>query len=110
MDECEALCTRLGIMVDGQFKCLGNIQHLKCKFGSGYILTLKLKTVAEEEQAEHMVKVNLILEKIVEMFGRCRLQTKQTVIIKYILGLLIYYLGFKIYLYLHFREWFSTKY
>ena len=31
MEECEALCTRLAIMVNGSFKCLGNIQHLKNK-------------------------------------------------------------------------------
>ena len=31
MEECEALCTRLAIMVNGQFKCLGGIQHLKTK-------------------------------------------------------------------------------
>uniref|UniRef100_A0A8C4NY40 ATP-binding cassette, sub-family A (ABC1), member 4a n=1 Tax=Dicentrarchus labrax TaxID=13489 RepID=A0A8C4NY40_DICLA len=29
--ECEALCTRLAIMVNGSFKCLGTIQHLKYK-------------------------------------------------------------------------------
>lgn len=29
MEECEALCTRLAIMVNGQFKCLGSCQHLK---------------------------------------------------------------------------------
>ena len=33
MEECEALCTRLAIMVNGQFKCLGSTQHLKHKFG-----------------------------------------------------------------------------
>jgi ABC-type multidrug transport system ATPase subunit len=32
MEECEALCTRLAIMVNGQFKCLGSIQHLKNKY------------------------------------------------------------------------------
>lgn len=32
MEECEALCTRIAIMVNGQFKCLGSIQHLKNKF------------------------------------------------------------------------------
>lgn len=31
MEECEALCTRLAIMVNGSFKCLGTIQHLKYK-------------------------------------------------------------------------------
>lgn len=47
MEECEALCTRLAIMVNGQFKCLGSPQHLKSKFGSGY--TLLAKTHSEEE-------------------------------------------------------------
>lgn len=31
MEECEALCTRLAIMVKGTFQCLGTIQHLKYK-------------------------------------------------------------------------------
>jgi ATP-binding cassette subfamily A (ABC1) protein 2 len=43
MEECERLCTRLAIMVDGSFKCLGSGQHLKSKFGDGYTLTVKLK-------------------------------------------------------------------
>ncbi|XP_061455423.1 phospholipid-transporting ATPase ABCA3 [Rhineura floridana] len=47
MEECEALCTRLAIMVNGQFKCLGSPQHLKSKFGSGY--TLLAKTHSDEE-------------------------------------------------------------
>lgn len=41
MEECEALCTRLAIMVNGQLKCLGSPQHLKSKFGSGYTLLAK---------------------------------------------------------------------
>ena len=41
MEECEALCSRLGIMVNGQFKCLGSIQHLKTRFGSGYSLVVR---------------------------------------------------------------------
>ena len=31
MEECEALCTRLAIMVNGSFRCLGSVQHLKNK-------------------------------------------------------------------------------
>merc|ERR1711972_1268271 len=45
MEECEALCTRLGIMVNGQFKALGNLQHLKNKFGRGYTLELQLNSI-----------------------------------------------------------------
>lgn len=35
MEECEALCTRLAVMVNGEFKCLGSTQHLKNKFSKG---------------------------------------------------------------------------
>jgi len=42
MEECEALCTRLAVMVNGQFKCLGSAQHLKNKFGEGYTLIAKV--------------------------------------------------------------------
>ena len=45
MDECEALCTRLAIMVNGEFKCLGSRQHLKTKFGEGYTLIVKIGEV-----------------------------------------------------------------
>ena len=43
MEECEALCTRIAIMVNGQFKCLGSSQHLKNKFGQGYTLIAKVR-------------------------------------------------------------------
>ncbi|KAK6165163.1 hypothetical protein SNE40_023607 [Patella caerulea] len=42
MEECEALCTRLAIMVNGEFKCLGSTQHLKTKFGEGYTVLAKV--------------------------------------------------------------------
>ncbi|XP_042367934.1 phospholipid-transporting ATPase ABCA1-like [Plectropomus leopardus] len=42
MEECEALCTRMAIMVNGRFKCLGSIQHLKSRFGDGYTVIVKV--------------------------------------------------------------------
>ncbi|KAF4110511.1 hypothetical protein G5714_007542 [Onychostoma macrolepis] len=42
MEECEALCTRMSIMVNGQFKCLGSIQHLKSRFGEGYTVIIRV--------------------------------------------------------------------
>ncbi|KAM8961307.1 phospholipid-transporting ATPase ABCA3 isoform 2-T2 [Pelodytes ibericus] len=48
MEECEALCTRLAIMVNGQLKCLGSPQHLKGKFGSGYTLLAKTSRGGED--------------------------------------------------------------
>ncbi|KAH8345395.1 hypothetical protein KR084_010845 [Drosophila pseudotakahashii] len=43
MEECEALCTRLAIMVNGEFKCIGSTQHLKNKFSKGLILKIKVR-------------------------------------------------------------------
>uniref|UniRef100_A0A8C4IP07 ATP-binding cassette, sub-family A (ABC1), member 7 n=1 Tax=Dicentrarchus labrax TaxID=13489 RepID=A0A8C4IP07_DICLA len=42
MEECEALCTRMAIMVNGRFQCLGSVQHLKNRFGDGYTIVLRL--------------------------------------------------------------------
>uniref|UniRef100_H2Z850 ABC transporter domain-containing protein n=1 Tax=Ciona savignyi TaxID=51511 RepID=H2Z850_CIOSA len=43
MEECEALCTRLAIMVNGKLRCMGGPQHLKSKFGEGYVIEVKVK-------------------------------------------------------------------
>ncbi|KAK3588921.1 hypothetical protein CHS0354_023682 [Potamilus streckersoni] len=40
MDECDILCGKLAIMVNGQLKCLGSPQRLKYKFGEGYTVKL----------------------------------------------------------------------
>ncbi|XP_032295539.1 phospholipid-transporting ATPase ABCA3 isoform X3 [Drosophila virilis] len=43
MEECEALCTRLAVMVNGELKCIGSTQHLKNKFSKGRVLKLKVR-------------------------------------------------------------------
>ncbi|XP_071342125.1 phospholipid-transporting ATPase ABCA1 isoform X2 [Trachinotus anak] len=45
MEECEALCTRMAIMVNGRFQCLGSVQHLKNRFGDGYTIILRLSDI-----------------------------------------------------------------
>merc|ERR1711907_788927 len=42
MEECEALCTRIGIMTAGRLQCLGGQQHLKGKYGGGYTLEMRV--------------------------------------------------------------------
>lgn len=41
MEEVEALCTRVGVMVSGRMKCLGSAQHLKSRFGMGYQIEIR---------------------------------------------------------------------
>lgn len=52
MEECEALCTRLAIMVNGEFKCLGSRQHLKNKFSKGYLLVVQMSNRNTESSDE----------------------------------------------------------
>ncbi|XP_047311317.1 ABC transporter A family member 1 [Impatiens glandulifera] len=41
MNEAQALCTRIGIMVGGRLRCIGSPQHLKSRFGNHFELELK---------------------------------------------------------------------
>lgn len=52
MEECEALCSRLAIMVDGSFRCIGETSTLKNKFGGGYSIQLKVAASSAEETAK----------------------------------------------------------
>lgn len=56
MDECEALCTKLAIMVNGEFKCIGSVQHLKSKFSKGIWLVLRIRTSMESEINSSMLE------------------------------------------------------
>ncbi|MXQ90013.1 hypothetical protein E5288_WYG013954 [Bos mutus] len=53
MEECDALCTKLAIMVKGKFVCLGSPQHLKNKFGNVYILKVKINIDENKDKLEH---------------------------------------------------------
>ncbi|GFW78833.1 ATP-binding cassette sub-family A member 17 [Trichonephila clavipes] len=50
MEESEALCNRLAIMVNGRFRCLGSIQQLKSKYGQGYTVIIKMKREHQDSQ------------------------------------------------------------
>uniref|UniRef100_A0A8C3PX36 ABC transporter domain-containing protein n=1 Tax=Chrysolophus pictus TaxID=9089 RepID=A0A8C3PX36_CHRPC len=43
MEEAEAVCDRVAMLVAGQLQCIGSIQYLKNKFGKGYVLEIKVK-------------------------------------------------------------------
>uniref|UniRef100_A0A8C6T834 ATP-binding cassette, sub-family A (ABC1), member 12 n=1 Tax=Neogobius melanostomus TaxID=47308 RepID=A0A8C6T834_9GOBI len=51
MEECEALCGRLAIMVKGQFRCLGSLQHIKNRFGSGFTVKMYMAKASSDADA-----------------------------------------------------------
>ncbi|KAM8777566.1 LOW QUALITY PROTEIN: phospholipid-transporting ATPase ABCA3-like [Rhynchonycteris naso] len=54
LEECDAFCTRLAIMVKGKLVCLGSPQHLKSKFGNIYILKIKVKTATDKHKLDDL--------------------------------------------------------
>ena len=50
MEEAQGLCKRIAIQVDGAFKCIGPITHIKKKYGKGYELEIKINDQIIDEQ------------------------------------------------------------
>ncbi|EWS72165.1 ABC transporter family protein (macronuclear) [Tetrahymena thermophila SB210] len=65
MEEAEALGTKVGIVIGGNFKCMGSIQHLKNKFGKGYEISIKTNTpnMVQLQQLAKGISLNTIIEK-----------------------------------------------
>lgn len=61
MEECEALCTRIGIMVGGVMRCLGSAQKLRTKYGSGYQLEIGMNIPSSETIAAMANEIATIL-------------------------------------------------
>ena len=57
MDEAETLCRRMGIMVNGEFVCLGKANQIKERYGYGYEIDLRVKPLNIEQQ-------NIIIKKL----------------------------------------------
>lgn len=56
MEECEALCTKIAIMRSGRLRCLGSVQHLKNRFGAGYVLSLRLEAARDPALVTEMLE------------------------------------------------------
>ncbi|KAF7990499.1 hypothetical protein HCN44_000304 [Aphidius gifuensis] len=54
MEECEALCNRLVIMVNGKLVCVGAVQELKQRFGAGYNIHVKISPASSVEDVQHI--------------------------------------------------------
>lgn len=80
MEECEALCSRVAIMVAGQFKCLGSTQHLKNKFSKGSLI-LTVKTGHESLECED--KMVIIKHEIKQLFPNSELKEQYLDILTY---------------------------
>ena len=59
MDEAETLCKRMGIMVNGEFVCLGKANQIKEKYGYGYEVNVIIKPMNDTQQEEILLINNI---------------------------------------------------
>ena len=80
MGECDELCGRLGIMVNGQFQCFGPTGYLKQKFGQGFTILVKLNTQGQnyEESSNTMESFK---KYIISQFDGCLVKDEHKVIL-----------------------------
>lgn len=70
MEEADALCSRVGIMVKGELRCLGSTQHLKNRYGAGYNLEIKLKQVDSSVSASNFENIQSYAKQQCQDFVR----------------------------------------
>ncbi|XP_031098016.1 ABC transporter A family member 1 [Ipomoea triloba] len=64
MNEAQALCTRIGIMVGGKLRCIGSPQHLKTRFGNHLELEVKPIEVSSND-LENLCRI--VKEKLFDL-------------------------------------------
>ena len=77
--ECSALCTRLAIMVNGKFRCIGSPRHLKKKFGGRSTLTIHTRDTGLPS------KIELLKEYIAKTYPESRQKDERMNILSYLL-------------------------
>ncbi|MPC24949.1 ATP-binding cassette sub-family A member 5 [Portunus trituberculatus] len=81
MEEADALCSSIGILVRGSMRCIGPIQYLKNKYGRGYTLEVKVKpnrapmSISNASSPSHIISAELgnsiireVQQKVMETF------------------------------------------
>ena len=58
MDEAETLCKRMGIMVNGEFVCLGKASQIKDRYGYGYEIDIRIKPMSTLQLNTFIQKLN----------------------------------------------------
>ena len=66
MEEIDALCSRIAIMVNGSFECLGTRQNIQSRYGQGFEVVVTQKPSSSSEEANIMS--SQICSRVVQEF------------------------------------------
>ena len=67
MEEAEALCSKIGIMVNGRFATMGSVQQIKSKYGRGYEIEFKISIFTDTEIKDFLISKSNILENGIDL-------------------------------------------
>jgi ATP-binding cassette subfamily A (ABC1) protein 3 len=59
MDEAETLCRRMGIMVNGEFVCMGTANYIKENYGYGFEIDVRIKPFEQKKLYKIIQNLNL---------------------------------------------------
>lgn len=62
MEEAQALCSKIGIQVDGQMRCFGSAQQIKDVYGHGYEALLKFKPTPMDHLMKEAEKYDVVYQ------------------------------------------------
>jgi ABC-type uncharacterized transport system ATPase subunit len=60
MEEVEALCSNIGILARGQFKCMGTSHYIKNKYGKGFSFTIKCKKTTDSSKRTLTIEKDIL--------------------------------------------------
>jgi len=70
MEEAERVCSKIGIMVKGELKCIGSIQHLKQRFAATYTLSIQAKDTEDITEIDNFVVTNFKEARLIDEIGQ----------------------------------------
>ncbi|GBG75008.1 hypothetical protein CBR_g19522 [Chara braunii] len=69
MEEAEALCDRIGIVVDGEFQCIGAPKELTARYGGTFVFTISTPVSQEAEVQDLVISLSPNVRKIYGIGG-----------------------------------------
>lgn len=68
MDECEALCSRIGFLNKGSLISIGTSQHLKSRYGNSFLLTFTVENPNKHNCDVLNAEVKMVFGEEVRLF------------------------------------------
>ena len=63
-DEAETFCNRIGIMINGEFVCLGTASQIREKYGYDYEVDVRISPMSKEKRNEYLYNCKIEDEKV----------------------------------------------